>query len=319
MAVPTNTSQTYNVTTIKEDISDVVDKVTPTETPFYSMLGKSGKAENTYHEWSEVSLDTATDSNEVVEGDDPGADAANNAVRLGNYCQLSDKLVQVSSTNNAVSGVGNIQTLAQQVILKGQALKLDMEKQMLSNKAASAGGASSARRSASFISFIRTNASRGTSGAAPTLSGATAGYPNAAPTDGTQRTFTETLLKTVLSSIWSNGGNAKYAFMGATQKQVASTFTGNATRYKEAEDKKLTAAVDVYVSDFGEVQFVPSRNIRARDVILVDPNMVAVDFLQPMKQEDIAQTGHSKKKLISVEYTLKVRNEKAHGHVADLS
>lgn len=317
MAVPTNTSQTYSAKTIREDISDIVDRVTPTETPFYSAIGK-GKATNTYHEWSEVALDAAVDNNEVIEGDDPAADAAMNATRLGNYTQLSDRVVQVSSTNNAVDGVGDIQSLAQQVILNGQKLKLDMEKQMLSNKAASAGSASSARRSASFISFIRTNADRGATGAAPTLSGTTSGYPNAAPVDGTQRTFTEQLLKNVIQSVWTQGGNPKFAFMGAAQKMTASSFTGNATRYKEAEDKKLVAAIDVYVSDFGQLQLVPSRNIRPRDVIIVDPSMVQVDFLQPMKQVDLAKTGHSDRKLISCEYTLRVRNEKAHGHVADL-
>ncbi|MBP2311889.1 DUF5309 domain-containing protein [Azospirillum soli] len=318
MAVPTNTSQAHNVKTLKEDISDTVDKVSPTETPFYSAVGK-GTAKQIYHEWTQVELDAASDSNEVVDGADPDTDAANNGVRLANYTQLSDKVAQVSSSTEASEGVGDIHTIAQQVILKGQALKRDMEKQMLSNKAASPGSDSTPRRSASLISFLRTNASRGTGGAAPTLSGTSTGYPNAAPTDGTQRTFTEALFKAVLQSIWTNGGNAKLAFMGATQKQTASTFTGNATRYKEAEDKKLVAAVDVYVSDFGQVQLVPSRHIRPRDVVIVDPKMVSVDFLQKMNQKPLAKTGHSEKRMVAVEYTLKVRNELAHGHVADLS
>jgi hypothetical protein len=318
MAVPTKTSQTHALTTIKEDIQDVVDKVTPTDTPFYSAIGK-GKAKNTYHEWTQVALDAASDANEVVQGADADNDDPNNGVRLANYTQLSDKTVQIASTAEAVEGVGDLQTMAQQIVLKGQALKLDLEAQMLSNKAASGGSASAASRSASFISFIRTNASRGTSGADPTLSGTTSGYPDAAPTDGTQRTFTEALFLDVLQDIWTNGGKPKFAYMGAKQKRIASTFTGGATKNVDAEDKKVVGAVDVYVSDFGELKLVPSRHIRPRDVIIVDPSMVSVDFLQPMKQSPLAKTGHSERKMVSVEYTLKVRNELAHGHVADLS
>lgn len=319
MAVPTKTSQTHDKTTIKEDIQDVVDKVTPTDAPFYSAIRK-GKAKQVHHEWTQVELDAASDANEVVQGADADNDDPNNGVRLANYTQLSDKVVQVSSTAEAVEGVGDLQTMAQQIVLKGQALKLDMEKQMLSNKAASPGSASTPTRSASFISFIRTNASRGTGGADPTLSGGTSGYPNAAPTDGTTRTFTEPLFLDVLQDIWTAGGKPKFSYMGATQKRRASTFTGNGNaRQIDAEDKKVVGAVDVFVSDFGELKLVPSRHIRPRDVIIVDPNMVSVDFLQPMKHAPLAKTGHSERKMVSVEYTLKVRNEQAHGHVADLS
>ena len=41
--------------------------------------------------------------------------------------------------------------------------------------------------------------------------------------------------------------------MGGTQKQTFSTFTGGSTRYDVSEDKKVTASVDVYISDFGTI------------------------------------------------------------------
>ncbi len=167
MTIPTNTSVTYNDKdiSIREDLDDMLYKISPTETPFIQMAGR-GKAENTLHEWLVVELTAASDTNAVVEGDDVDADAANNGVRYSNYCQLSDKVAQISSTNEAVNSAGSLTKMAKQIALKVAELKRDMEKQMLSNKAASAGGASTARRSASFISFIRTNASRGAGGAA---------------------------------------------------------------------------------------------------------------------------------------------------------
>ena len=106
---------------------------------------------------------------------------------------------------------------------------------------------------------------------------------------------------------------------GSSQKQTISTFTGNATRYKEAEDAKLMAAIDVYVSDFGELQIVPTRLQRSRDVFVLDPSYAAVAYLQTAKQVPLAKTGHADRRLISVEYGLQVTSEKAHGVIADVS
>ena len=106
-------------------------------------------------------------------------------------------------------------------------------------------------------------------------------------------------------------------YCGSFNKQTISAFTGNATRYKEAEDSKLNAAIDVYISDFGELQIVPARHIRARDVFVLDPNYAAVAYLQTAKQEPLAKTGLSERRLISAEYGLQVTSQKAHGVVAD--
>lgn len=317
MSVPAKTHQTYAARTLREDLSDIADRLSPTETPFMTAV-KSGSATAVYHEWTVVDLAAATDDNAVVEGDDPPNDDATTGNRLGNYTQLSDKVAQVSSTAEAVKGVADLQTMSQQIAMKVLELKRDMEKQMLSNKAANPGTASVARQSASFISFLRTNVSRGAGGANPTLSGTVQGYPNAAPTDGTARPFTEAVLKSVIQGAWNEGGQPTLCFLPAAQKVVASGFAGNATRMKEAEDKKLIAAIDVYVSDFGELQLVPDRFMRPRDVVVVDPERVSLAYLKKMRQEPLAKTGHSEKRMVSVEYTLKCHNEKAHGHIADL-
>ena len=81
----------------------------------------------------------------------------------------------------------------------------------------------------------------------------------------------------------------------------------------------MNAAIDVYVSDFGELQIVPSRHIRPRDVFVLDPSYASVAYLQTAKQEPLAKTGHSERRLISVEYGLQVGSQKAHGFIADCS
>ena len=64
--------------------------------------------------------------------------APTNAVRKGNYTQISTKTVEVSSTNQAVNGVADAQTVAKQVAYKLSEMKRDMEKMLLDNVAASA-------------------------------------------------------------------------------------------------------------------------------------------------------------------------------------
>jgi len=320
MAVNANTNETYDVSTIKEDLQDALISISPTDTPVMSAIGRKN-VDNTYFEWGVVDLAAASDSNRVVEGESaPANDAPTNAVRQGNYTQISDKVVEVSDTNNAVNGAGNAQTVAKQVAYKLKELKRDMEKMLCDNVAASAGSSGTARASAGLPAFLRSNAARGTGGADGTTSGSgNSGYVNAAATDGTQRAITETLLKGVIADCWDAGAEPSVVICGSSQKQAMSAFTGNATRFKDAENSKLNAAIDVYISDFGELQLVPSRFSRSRDVLVLDPNYARVAYLAPTSQKPLARTGHAERRLISVEWGVQVDNEAAHGVIADIS
>jgi hypothetical protein len=319
MAVTANTNETYDVSTIREDLSEALASVSPTETVFMSAIG-TRSVDNTYFEWSEVDLAAAA-TNTQIEGDVGLSNSApTNAVRKGNYTNISAKVVEVSDTNQAVNGVANAQTVAKQVAYKLSEMKRDMEKMCLSNVAGNAGASGTARVTAGLPAFLTTNASRGNGGADGTTSGSgTSGYPNAAATDGTQRAITEALLKGVIADCWDEGATPSIVLCGSSQKQTISTFTGNATRYKEAEDSKLNAAIDVYISDFGELQIVPARHIRSRDVFVLDPSYAEIAYLQTANQKPLARTGLSERRLISAEWGLQVTSEKAHGVIADVS
>lgn len=319
MALSTNAQSVYGVTTIREDLQDAMISISPTETPFMSSIGTK-TASNTYFEWPVVSLAAPDTSNRVLEGENaPGNDAPTNAVRLGNYTQISDKVVEVSSTADAVNGVADAQTLAKQVAYKLKELKRDMERMLVDNVGALAGNTTTARRTAGLPAFLRTNVSRGATGANATLSGTTAGFPNAAATDGTLRALTEAMLRSVIASCWDNGAEPSIVLCGSAVKQkISSTFTGSATKFKNVDDKKVVSAVDIYVSDFGELQIVPTRFIRSRDIFVLDPAYARIAYLQQTKQSPLAKTGHSERRLIAVEYGLQVDTEAAHGIIADI-
>jgi len=248
MAVAANTNKTYDVTTIREDLSEAMASLSPTDSLLMSTIG-SRNVDNTYYEWSEVDLAAVDTSNRQLEGDALGNSAPTNAVRKGGYTQISAKVSETSSTSNSVNGVQQAQSLAKQVAYKLQELKRDMESMLLDNTAANAGAAGTARATAGLPAYLTTNVSRGTGGANGTTSGTgESGHVNAAATDGTLRPITEALLKGVIADCWNEGATPSVVMCGSAQKQKISTFTGNATRFKEAEDAKLSAAIDVYIN-----------------------------------------------------------------------
>ena len=318
MGVSTNTNETYDVTTLREDLQDALISISPTDTPFMTAIGQKNVG-NTYFEWATVDLASVNGSNRVIEGEAaPANDAPTNAVRRGNYTQISDKVVEVSDTAEAVNGAGDAQSLAKQVAYKLKELKRDMETMLTANVAASAGASGTARQTAGLPAFLTSNTAGGSGFAVGTTSGSGAsGYPDAAATDGTQRAITEDILKGVIADCWDAGAEPSIVLCGSFNKQTISTFTGNATKYKDISDKTLSAAIDVYVSDFGELTIVPSRFHRTRDVFVLDPNYARVAYLKTASQKPLARTGHAERRLISVEYGLQIDNEAAHGFVAD--
>lgn len=322
---PTNTGITYNYNNIREDLSDYVYKISPLECPGLQAVGRKGKWNNTFHEWPVVELAAANANNAQVEGQDAVNDTPTTPTRHGNYSQIMTKVKQVSSTDEVVKGAGDVQRMAKQVLYGTQEIKRDMESRLMGSGSliAVSGSATVARQTASLAAFIGIggtgNANRGSGGTNGTLSGTTNGYPNGAEGAGTPRTITETMFKAVIQQAWTNGGNPDLALVPPSQKVNISAFTGNATRFKKAEDKKLIAAIDVYDSDFGEIQIVPDRFMDATRVLLIDRELVEVGWLMGMKNEPLAKTGLSERRMVSCEWGTVVGAEKGCGMVADLS
>jgi hypothetical protein len=316
MAVPSGTYQTYTAIGRREDLTDVIHDISPTDTVFMSNIGK-GKAEQKNHEWQTDVLAAADGDNKVIEGDDVANDAATPTVRLGNYTQLMDKVIGVASSNEVGAKAGRSSELSYQRTKRIKELKRDMEARLTGNYASAAGAAGTARECAGFEAWIQTNDSRGAGGANTAFS---AGI-QAAATDGTQRAFDEAQLKSVLALCAENGGEPTMVLLGAFNKQAASSFAGIAELRRETGNKRATiiGAADVYVSDFGEVSMVYSRFSRSRSALVVDPDMWKLCYYQPFKVEDLAKTGHATRQLLSVEFTLEACNEKSSGVVADLT
>jgi len=319
--VAANTIQTMTRVGNREDLSDIIYNISPTETPFVTAIGR-GKADAVYHEWQTDTLVDANADNKAVQGDDLANESRPATSRVGNYTQIMTKVVGTSTTQRAVKSAGRSDEHSFQLAKAGKELKRDMEKRFVGNYAAVPPTSSVAGESAGALAWLRTNVSRGAgAGANPTLSGTTQGYPNAAATNGTPRAFTETLLKSVIQSTWTAGGDPSMVILGPTQKQAASAFAGIAQQRRETGNKRATivGAADVYVSDFGEVRFVADRFCSTRDALVIDPEYWSLATLDPMQRRKLATVGLADRDAMYVELTLRCNNEAASGVVADLS
>jgi len=311
MAQPTNTFDTYDSIGEREDLSDVIYNISPTDTPFLSSAAKV-KATAVLHEWQTDSLAAASTSNAVIEGDEATLDAVTATTRLSNSCQIMDKTVVITGTQEVVDKAGRASELAYQIAKKAKELKRDLEAQLTTNNAEVTGSATAAREMGSLRAWVATNDVMGTSGTSGSVG-------NTAATDGTQRVFTESLLKTVIKSVWEAGGNPTMVMVGPFNKQKLSGFTGNSTRFDAGADATLYTSVDVYASDFGQLQVVPNRFSRDRDAWVLDMDYWGVAFLRDFTMHDIAKTGDADKKQLLIEATLESRNEAASGVVADVT
>lgn len=312
MAFQSNTLATYQAIGNREDLSDMIYRIAPTDTPAMTGFAKE-KATAVLHEWQTQDLAAAA-SNAQLEGDDPTTNATTVTTRLTARCQISYKVARVSGTQQAVDHAGRDNEMAYQEMLKGLELKRDMETVLVGlNQAPVTGDTTTARQTASILSWIKTNTS--TSGSDP----ATAGTNSR--TDGTQRVFTESQLKTVLSACWTQGGNPDTIMTGAFNKQMFSTFTGRASPIEDTSKKKITASVSAYESDFGTLKVVANRFQRARDVLVLEMSKWAVAFLngRNMIALPLAKTGDSDRRQVLSEFCLVARNEKASGGVFDLT
>ena len=315
MAIVTNTFTSFNSKGIREELSNVINNISPEEVPLQSNIG-SKNVSNTYFEWQSDSL-AAVDKTAVIDGDDVASfDATASTTRLGNYVQILRRTVVVADNLAAQDAAGRNDELAYQIAKRGRELKRDLEAVLTDNNARVAGNSSTARETAGLGAWIATNDVFGSGGASPTGDGSDA------RTDGTQADFTETMLKSAMQAAYTAGGQPTILMVGPFNKTQVSGFAGIAAQRYQAPSNAPTTiigAADVYLSDFGQLQVVPNRFQRERDAFLLDPEYASVAYLRPIQKVDLAKTGDASKAMLIVEAGLEVGTESAHAGIFDLT
>lgn len=317
MAITTGVVETYDAVGNREDLSDMIWDVSPSETPLLSAMKKI-KATGSNHTWQEDSLGAAA-ANAHPEGEiaapaDPAA-----TTLLSNYTQIYKKHAVVSGTQEAVNKAGRKSEMAFQVAKRMKEIKLDIEFSQFGNGVANgvgnikvAGSSGTARESGSIETYLTSNVSVGATGAAAS------GNSADTMTTGTDRDLTEAILATALTTAYDNGANPTILAVSAINKGVVGDFTaGGATRYVSTDASKLNVSIDVYEGDFHTLKVVPCRNTIGDNVYCIDPQHLAFAELRGLQSKDLAVTGDALQKEIICEGTLAVLTEAAHVIVAD--
>ena len=320
MAIVANTFTSYDAKGIREDLMNIIYDISPEQTPLISNIGQESVS-NTTFEWQTDSLAAADATNAQIDGDDVASFTAVTAtVRVNNRTQISRKDFLIADNLQFQDLAGRNSEIAYQTVKAGKELRRDMEAVLSANVIPTAGSTSAARKTGGLSAWLATNSNSNTGGASaganPVL---TAGVPTTIQTEGTQRAFTETLLKDVVQNCWTEGGEPTMVLLGAHNKQTMSGFAGIAAQRYMAPPGPTTivGAADVYVSDFGELSIVPDRFTPARNVFVLDTEYLGVGMLRPMQTVELAKTGDAEKRMILAEYGLIVKNEKACGAIYD--
>jgi len=309
MAQVTNAFDTYEATSDREALSNIIYNIAPHATPFMSAIGKNS-VKNVTFDWQTETLPSASGTGEI-EGFEISRAATAATVRESNVAMIQSRNSTVTGSQQASDPAGVKSQIAHFMALNAKALKRDMETALTGNYAKVAGSASAARQTRSFESWITSNDSRGSGGAD--------GSASAAATDGSQRDLTEALLKAVLQTGFGNGAEMSMAICGPYNKTVISGFTGRSNVRQVIETDTVEASISLYASDFGELRIVPDNFSRERSLLLVDPNYAAVSYLRDFESVDISTIGDAITKMLVVEHGLQMSNEAAHGIVADLN
>lgn len=297
------------------DLMDEIFRISPTDTPFLTMCGKS-EASQTLHEWQVDEL-RAPGANARAEGADTTEFVATTTTELSNKTQILSVACRVSGTAEAVKQAGVGKQMAYQMALRSKELKKDLEYALLSNQKAASEVGDTGRKMTGLPAWFYEDGTYDVAGTAPTATSAAAA--------GTGRDITEEMVKDMMQGIYIAGGNPDRIMAApGVRRKLSEVLTGGATRMEMVEDKKVHATVDVYMSDFGTLKLVPNRVQvdvpYAKDcAFFLDPQYWKVAYLRGFQTKELARTGDSLKKDIIVECTLEARQPKSSGMIADIN
>lgn len=317
MAQLSNSFASFNSSSVREELLENIWNVSVKETPTLALVGKT-TVKTEHPEWQTDNFEDGVATNKVQQGNTPTITALTDTLRFGNYTQISEKNGAITNTMEAVDKAGFSSKYDYEVAKKMVSLKKDIECSFLQNTTATKSAAGTPGQARGLLGWIYTNTSKGVSGVDPVP------LTNTAPTDGTQRAFSETLLKDVMKLMFDNGTpdmDKLYALIPSSQRTIFDGFLSGQTRFDKSEDKTLHAVLEVYIGPFGRVSAVNARHMRQREVFLMNPDYVALGTLKGrgIKETELAKVGDSRQFMVNCEWTSIVRNEKALGAIRDLS
>ena len=314
---------------VNESVMQTITDISKIPLPLTNMIG-SGSHGNNYHSWTKDKLQAVDIANQEIDGRDSSTDQTNIGTRVGNYSTISTKDISVSTRADASDTIGFAKATAYQMRMRNEELHRDVEAMMLSNNASLEGTAAAASTTGGLNAWIETNI--GVAATPGTAGGFDAGIV-AAYTAGTKEALSEEKVRNVAQAVYEEGGNPTVMMMTPsvcrrfseylfTSSARIATLTSETTQSKEAATAK--GSVNVFVTDFGvTLDLIPNRLQQdtaagVSTAFLIDPSKLELSFLSGYRSERLSKKGLSEQWLMSVDWTLVVHAEEAHGMIPDI-
>ena len=318
---------------IREDVMDKIFDISRIPLPFTDMIG-SGSHKNEYCEWTTDELAQPDLTNAVIDGDDATGNDTATGARVGNHSQISDKVVRVSYRADASDTIGRAKELAYQLMRRQQELRRDVEAIVLENQGSVADdGNATAGQVGGLPTWLETTVVNGTAGGYNTGTGLTDPWTSS----GAPVALSESDIRDGVQSIYQQGGDATKLMSVPSVIRLISEYlftssariaTLMADQGKSSSAATALGAVNVFVTDFGTLTMVPNRLQQLQEaaapgdsafVFMIDPEYASMSYLQGYRTDTLAKTGLAENRQMSVDYSLKVHTEKAHGMIGDVS
>jgi len=315
----------------REDLANWISTISRDMTPFVSSIGK-GKASATLHEWSTDTLEAAG-LQAAAEGSSFAESASPVVQRLTNRTQIFTKGIRVSGTLESVDKVGRKSEFKYQTEKRGKEMARDVETWMLStNVSAVQGGSASgniqaaARKMGAYQAYSTVNIVAGTAAAA-TGTGAVTGAGDGsnvavAQTAHTNANVTLADINEILRQINGVTSVAPNKLMMSTTNKVrfSDLMTGTTNVRRNIDERgKLRQSVDLYESDFGDVELVHNYLMGNTEIFVYDPSTMSMDTLRPMHFRDISEDGDSMRSYMVQEITFCAKAPTGNGVILDVT
>ena len=315
----------------REDLANWISNISRDMTPFVSSIGK-GKASATLHEWSTDTLEAAS-VQAAAEGASFVESASPVVARVTNRTQILTKGIRVSGTLEAVDKVGRKSEFKYQTEKRGKEMARDLEVIMLSGQVSAVHGSSAtgniqalARKMGAYQAYSTVNIVAGTAAAA-TGSGSATGAGNGTNIAVAQSGHTNALvsLADINETLRLVNGVTSVApnklMMSTTNKvRFSDLMTGTTNVRRNIDEKgKLKQSVDLYESDFGDVELVHNYLMGNTEIFVYDPSTMSINTLRPLHFRDISEDGDSLRSFMVQELTFEAKTPTGNAVILDVT
>ena len=319
----------YTAGNVPEKVINRLWEISPKENPFTTRI-QQGSKRSAKHEFLEHALATPNKDNAAIDGAAQTDDSTSQAVRKWDWCQLTERGIQLGSQAEASDGFGGITSFARQLESRTAETRNDREACHLSENGSREGDGLNASRSAGFFAWVETNTNFGATGADGGFDSGTGRV--ASPTAGTARALSEGDISGVHQSAFKAGGNIDCFmmipelktrwtnFMFSSSSRIGAIYTPT-----KAGEGGATAigSIQMYESNWGAVEVMANRIMQAEaanrtNFALIDSRMWENSEQFGVRAERLAKDGHGETWMVESSWTLLALNEASSGAVRDI-